>query len=188
MANDISTGDLIAYIIALSGIISTLVTVISTAVRSGRETEANIAANKKKIEKELKSQEIEDELKKVELNDKLIAVYDKIIEELNEKLESLRKETLEKAAILQENVEKERISRDKEIDNIRKTQIKLAEDKKVLKEAGLLLIKAVEESLTLRDNLLSNNIDVNVCNACRMADVELLNTLKEIKTLFEQRA
>ena len=186
MVNDISIGDIVAYVIALFGILSTLITVISTAIRTGRETEANIAANKKKVEKEIKTQAIEDELKKVELNDKLIGVYDKIIEELNEKLDDLRKETLEKAIKIEQEAEKERIARDKELEVIRKAQNKLSKDKKVLQEAGLLLIKAVDDSLILRDKIL-NEGDPSFCNACHLADIELLNTLKEIKVLFEER-
>lgn len=187
MGNELSIGDIVAYIIAFLGITSTLITVISTAIRASRETEANIDVNKKKVEKELKTQEIEDELKKVELNEKLIGVYDKIIEELNEKLESLRIETLEKAKKIEEDFKKEREAMDKEIEKIRKAQIKLSKDKKVLQEAGLLLIRAVDESITLRDSIINNgNGSDVVCTACRAADIQLLNTLKEIKFLFEE--
>lgn len=177
-------GNIVAYIIALGGILTTLITVISTAIRTGRETDANIKAKKKQTDKDIESQAIEDELKKVELNKKLIDVYDKIIEELNERFELFRKETLEKAEQIKMDycVEKEAV--EKELEAIKVMQKKLSKDKKVLQEAGMLLIKSVEKSLVLRDKLV-NEGDVSVCSACHSADAELLRTLEEIKSLFQ---
>jgi len=184
MENVLNIGDIVAYALAIGGLVTTLITVISTATRAGRETQNNIHISKQKASEDIETQKLDNNVKKIELNEKLKRFYDDLIDDMNLKFDVLEKETEAKAIKVKAETETKERKMELELETIRIEQILIANEKNTLREAGLLLIKAVEKSLQLRDIQVAQG-DMSICNACQKADQELLETLKEIKSLFQ---
>lgn len=170
---------IVAILMILGGVIGTLVTAISTAHRAKLEVDAKIkkdkeelAARIKKEDAELRSdleaEEVAIEIRRVELAEQMRLFYDRIIKEMDAKYCSSQEEISGlKQSIITIKIEMEKQTQD--LEALRKELRKVKSEKETLREAGILLIRAIEESMLI-NGAQSNGV---------------LKTLNEVRALFE---
>lgn len=155
------TDNIVSYILLIAGAMGTLLTTIYGIIRANKEQST-------KSELDKANQAILAEEKKVEITDKITAVYDRIIDEMNEKFDERDK----KIRKLEEDLE---------------IAIKLnrSYEKKIytLQRAGMTLINAFETAFKTREKRLIE--DPERCAECNKADEAVLEILKEYKVLFQ---
>lgn len=169
MENGLSIAEkIVAMIMILGGVVGSLVTAIGTARRAKKESEAKIEHDKAELASELEAEEIEKELRKIELADQLKTFYDKMIKEMNERSKASEAEIQKLRDEVAKNAE--------ELETVKRELKKVRKEKETLRDAGILLIRAIEESLVNRDPDCSDPVQVNS---------NVLDTLNEVKILFE---
>lgn len=169
MENGLSIAEkIVAIVMILGSAIGTLYTAISTSKRAKQELAAKIKKEEAELESDLEAEKIEKEVRKVELASQLKAFYDSIIEEMNEKSRQAEKEI----QTLREAVQRHA----KELEAVKIELSKVKKEKETLRDAGLLLIRAIEESIVSRDPDCLDPVHVNT---------DVLKTLNEVKILFE---
>jgi len=176
MENGLSVAEkIVAMLMILGSIVGTLVTAIGTARRAKEESRAKIEKEKQELKSHLEAKEIEKEVKKVELANQLRAFYDKLLEEMDEKYRSSEDE-IAKLRISLKTVQEGINKNSEELEGVKKELSKVKKEKETLRDAGLLLIRAIEESIISRDPDCLDPVHVNT---------NVLKTLNEVKTLFE---
>jgi len=170
--------DIVKFIgiaVTLLGVIGTLITVISTAIRSGRESDA-------KIKNDSIAAKAATDKSKIELAEKTQEIYEKLLADMEEKFECIDVEfdEIKKAHRLATNDLGKKVA---ELEKATKELEKVTKENKMLRNAGLLLIRAIDESLQIRQA--QGMEGAYNCGACLAADSALLKTLTEVKVLFE---
>lgn len=159
---------IVAIVIILGSAIGTLYTAISTSKIAKQKLAAKIKKEEAELESDLEAEKIEKEVRKVELASQLKAFYDSVIEEMNERSQQSEKEI----QTLREAVQRHA----KELEAVKIELSKVKKEKETLRDAGLLLIRAIEESIISRDPDCLDPVHVNT---------DVLKTLNEVKILFE---
>lgn len=161
--------------ITLLGVIGTLITVISTAIRSQKESDA-------KINNDQKVANAAADKAKVDLAEKTQEIYEKLLADMEEKFKCVDTELdgiKEAHKIVTDELGRKVADLEKATNEINK----ITKENKMLRNAGLLLIRAIDESLQIRQT--QGIADAYNCGACLTADSVLLKTLTEVKVLFE---
>ena len=142
--------NLLSYILLLLGAIGTFATTISGIIRANRESKLKSAAQK------------------VDTTDKLTALYDRIIDEMNEKFEQFEKEIADLKKALE--IEKKKSS---------KYETKIHS----LQRAGNILINAFEQAFKTREKMADGS---KYCDDCKIDDAAVLKVLNEYRVLFQE--
>lgn len=183
MVTDSNLGNLIVVLI---GAITALIAAFVTAYKTVRETDAN-AENKKaadiraEAELELKATSV-----KTDISEKIQDIYGQMTDDFNKKIVTIREEMSENNTRYKDEIRRlqetvKLLINDKEVLLKELELSKKAE--KVNKEACVLLISAIEQSLELR-KIAAN--EINACKACVISDRALLKILNEVKILFQE--
>lgn len=156
-----STDNVISYILLIAGAAGTLLTTIYSIIRANKEQKAKSDLDKS-------NQKMLEEQKKIETTDKLTALYDRIIDEMNEKFNGLEQEIKQLKLDLSEAI-----------------KLNKSYEKKIhtLQRAGMTLINAFEQAFKTREKRLVENPER--CADCNRADIAILDILNEYKILFQ---
>lgn len=153
--------NVISYILLIAGAAGTLLTTVYSTIRANKEQQAKNDLDKS-------NQKILEEQKKIETTDKLTALYDRIIDEMNEKFNGLEQEIKQLKLDLSEAIKLNR---------------KYEKKIHTLQQAGITLINAFEQAFKTREKRLIE--DPERCADCNKADSEVLDVLNEYKVLFQ---
>jgi hypothetical protein len=173
---------IISFIVIIAGIVGGMITTISVAKKSLLETstKASVDRSTVKIAKEKSDMEIaiakeksdiEIDAAKIEMAQQLQHLYTQLTLDMELKFKAAKAEMDEKSQ--QHGVE---------IAEIKCLLDKVTGERDNYKKAAIKLIHAIEEGVTLRAKI---SADLNNCSACVVSDQKLLETLKDVKTLFE---
>lgn len=159
--------DIIAAIERLGGFFVLLLGALGalyTAISVGRK--AMIEATSK-ADNEKGLLEINKKQKALDATKAMQDLYNEFVEDMNEKFKVMTDEV--------HNLRNRQSETDCKLEQVTK-------ERNIFKEAGIRLIRAIEEGLELRSAV---SAEVNNCKACTIADKALLKTLNEVKILFE---
>jgi septal ring factor EnvC (AmiA/AmiB activator) len=157
------TENIISYVLLFMGAAGTLITTINGIIRGNKKQDHDQDIEDKK-------QKLEEEERKADINSKITAMYNRIIDELEEKFRTT-----------EEEIKQLRTDLDKAL------KLNTAYEKKIynLQTAGMTLINAFEQAFKTREKRLSQYPDA--CAECNKADEAVLHILNEYKVLFQNR-
>jgi len=185
METEIDAGKILNIIVVLVGSMTALIAGLVTAHKTVRETNARVKAEAKAAELAEKELDLKALGVKADVSTKIQEIYGRMTEDFNKKLADIREEMREQDLKYQQEIValKEQLEKDKLIQQ--ELMIELESSKKegrVRIEAGIMLIRAIEQSLELRKEA---SMELNNCKACTISDRALMKTLSEVKVLFK---
>jgi len=172
-------------IVILVGALTALIAAAVTAHKTVRETNSKVESDKaaeKRAEKEL-------DLKalgvKADVSEKLQILYEKMTEdfeerfcEMQQELDLVKANSKRDVELLQAQIEKDKLIQSELLTDLQKART----SDRLKTEAGILLIRALEQNFELRKQV---SLDLNECKACSISDAALMKTLNEVKILFK---
>lgn len=148
------------FLVLLLGAVGALYTAISVGRKALIEAESKAQTDRTNLE-------ITQKTRPLEATKAMQELYDQFVEDMDEKFKIMNGE-LGKLREQQKDTE---------------SKLRLVTgERNLFKEAGLRLISAIEEGLTIRSRI---SVELNNCSVCSVADAALLKTLTEVKNLFE---
>lgn len=169
---------IISLLVILGTMIGGLITTIVVAKTGLISTKTKASTDISTVQIAKKKADAESEKNKVDMLATMEDLYTKLTEEMNKKFSEMQKELDDS----EERHKKELEDFKSRIGTAEKMLDQVIKERNTLRDAGLMLIKAIEKGMSLRAQL---SVGLANCNACTISDEELLKTLKEVKILFE---